>query len=160
MCLYIKHDLHNDTLKQLDTQEYIVYYKIVRVEDKQFVRSLYYNTHSWAVGANVSNRLEKQLTADEACNMIVDNGIHVYLDKNKAEINLKILSRNNVLVIDACSLSILEVQCKKQDFVTAGITSSDGQSAVFNQVEVTQEALDKCIKEAVKIPAPISMLRY
>lgn len=97
------------------------------------LKSVYFN-HTWEPGINKANKA-KYLTMEQAGQA----NIHVFLRKKDA---MQYIMDNDK------SIRLIPVTCKKEHFMGAGKNFYGCRTAMFTQVELSQEEYDKAMKGA------------
>ena len=137
MCLFLRKNGYEEGEKGKDIKWnkdgertfYKVYYKtnnykIKNTSGKRYLRSIYRRDVITGAGTVVSDRTSQTLSNDYETRS-VDHGIHVFLDREDAEVEAE---RYNCVDVD-----VVPVRCKKSDFVATG-WFFDAPSAVFMKV--------------------------
>lgn len=118
MCITLNEEIQLNVLKKLETEGFLIGYKILWSRYDHVVTSPVFGGFIWKPGWNVSRRETGGIFS-----LPKDIGIHVYLDKEAAE------------CANDTDDAVVPVKCYAEDIVAAGYDNDTSHmSAVFKRV--------------------------
>ena len=139
MCLKICSNVNFIKRLKKAGKEGLIVYKIYSVfKYGKYITSFFKGNIINKPGWVFSDRKNKTFTKYEQLHSNIENGIHVYLDKNEAEVVNKMMEE-----------SVTPVRVFYKDFIAVGCWDEDKdiKSAVFNKIYISKKTWDNLFIE-------------